>query len=380
FFGLAGGTTASADVVFSTTPSSADVRKRSSAVSHGAFDNDPDTMESVARSILGSETLKAPFPRSTRDFFAEELLNLNIPAVPSSSTVPMQPQPFQMPGPPPVLQPSKNCRKRALCIGINAYRAQYALNGCVADARNWGAALEKLGYEVTYIFDAMATRSAILAAVERLVRECRAGDLAVFQFAGHGTTLRDVNSDETDAWDEALCPVDMASGAFVIDDDLRRIFDGLPERALLTCFIDCCHSGTITRVFAGLSEANASASTSKARFVPFSSELQAAHESFRQALGSRAAAPPLRGPDRMREVLFSACLPSEVAYETAGNGDFTSRAVPLLLDSAGKLTNAEFQERITRSFGSPARQHPNLDCSQPMASQPLLKVLEGPVG
>jgi hypothetical protein len=245
----------------------------------------------------------------------------------------------------------------------------------VADARNWGAALTTLGFQTRFVLDGQATRSAILTGLQELVSSCKSGDVAVFQFAGHGTSLRDVDNDEEDAKDEALCPVDMQSGGFIIDDDLRRVFDSIPTGVQLTCFIDCCHSGTITRVFAGLSETSANAGpASRPRFIAATPEMQAAHEAFRRTTGMRSA-PPLRGPDQMKEVLFSACLPSEVAFETSGNGDFTSRAVPLLSSAAGKVSNAEFQTRITAAFGVPARQHPNLDCAPAMASQLLLQAL-----
>jgi hypothetical protein len=97
--------------------------------------------------------------------------------------------------------------------------------------------------------------------------------------------------------------------------------------------------------------------------------MQNAHRLFRRSLGLRATT-PLRGPDSMREVVFSACLPSEVAYETAGNGDYTHRAVPFL-QGAATLTNDQFLASVTQAFGVPARQHPNIDCPPGWGSQPL---------
>jgi hypothetical protein len=37
----------------------------------------------------------------------------------------------------------------------------------------------------------------------------------------------------------------------VIDDDVAEIFQRLPAGVNLSCFIDCCHSGTISRFAVG---------------------------------------------------------------------------------------------------------------------------------
>ena len=57
-------------------------------------------------------------------------------------------------------------------------------------------------------------------------------------------------------------------------------------------------------------------------------------------------------------VLFSACRPTEVAYETGGHGDFTVAASLLVVPSANRLTNAEFLAKIREAFSSQPRQNP----------------------
>lgn len=56
-----------------------------------------------------------------------------------------------------------------------------------------------------------------------------AGDVLVFQFAGHGTQLPDLEGDENDDKDEAMVPYDYASGAYLIDDDICELFRGFPR-------------------------------------------------------------------------------------------------------------------------------------------------------
>ena len=269
-------------------------------------------------------------------------------------------------------------RRCALCIGIDQY-ATAPLAGCVADARAWAQSLKALGFEdQTILLDQQATRTGILDALTRLVTSSKAGDVVVFQYAGHGTTLPDLDGDEADGdtpdHDEALCPVDFGEGKFVIDDDVAEVFRQLPDEVNLTCFIDCCHSGTISRFAVG-GPAPAGDGTRRARYMIATPAMKEAHREFRQRLGGRRALAP-RGPETMREVVFSACLSQEVAWESGGHGDFTVKATEALSAGIEGVTNEQFQDMVSRAFGSQARQHPLLDCAKDARVRGLLK----PVG
>jgi hypothetical protein len=85
------------------------------------------------------------------------------------------------------------------------------------------------------------------------------------------------------------------------------------------------------------------------------------HRQFRQQIG-RQRTVGTNGLSEMREVLFAACLSSEVAYEESGHGDFTVRATRRLQAGLGSLTNEQFETQITSAFGTGARQHPRLYC------------------
>jgi hypothetical protein len=63
-FGLDPEQQCASEVVWSPTGPLAPVGRRSSARSHGGFDNDVDTMNSVASRVLGRENF-APFPSTT---------------------------------------------------------------------------------------------------------------------------------------------------------------------------------------------------------------------------------------------------------------------------------------------------------------------------
>ncbi|MET0647930.1 MAG: caspase family protein [Pyrinomonadaceae bacterium] len=256
-------------------------------------------------------------------------------------------------------------RRRALCVGIDTYPTA-PLQGCVADARTWAGELKDLGFEVSLMLNEQATRSRLLAALDELVRSSAAGDIIIFQYAGHGTTVRDVSGDElagNNREDEALCPHDFDEGALLIDDDVAEVFAGLPDDVNLTCFFDCCHSGSISRFGVGVSEENEARARGGARprFVPASSALQQAHAEFRLRHGKRGLSGS-RGPDSMKQVVFAACLDSEVAWESNGQGDFTRVAAPLLRTAQG-LTNEDFARAVVGKFGTSPRQHPELDCA-----------------
>jgi hypothetical protein len=388
-FGLRGTPSRNAEVVWSVSQETTG-RNASTSRSHGGFDNDRPTMNSVARRVLDNDNIvdfpdeaveravyrwdaPVPLPADFRPLFSatgqpEKLPPVSPPSVPAAA----------MKG---SAAPAIEGKKSALCIGIDNYPTA-PLSGCVADARQWASTLEGLGFATSLLLNENATRSAILDNLRSLVVSSAPGDVVVFQFAGHGTELDDLNGDETGGSngdkDESLCPYDIAQGAFVIDDDISEIFAGIPEGVNVTCFIDCCHSGTITRILAGNNTSPADTSL-RARFLPATPEIQAAHRDFRSKLASRAL-PSGRTPDQMKEVLFSACLDSEVAYESNGHGEFTLRATQILGGGVTDMTNEEFQKNVTAAFGSSPRQHPDLDCATTSLSRGILSSFAGVEG
>jgi hypothetical protein len=246
----------------------------------------------------------------------------------------------------------------------------------VNDARNWAKALAGLSFEVTALHDEAATRIAVLAAFRSLVTSAQPGDVIVFQFAGHGTQVDDVDGDESDSLDEAFCPADFSQGRLLIDDDIRSAVAQLKTGVNLTCFIDCCHSGTITRAIVPGGRPSALPPGSRARYIPYSREISDRHRQFRTGGGTALEArdTPRATPESeaaLKEVCFSACQPHEVAYETGGAGQFTTRAMTVLA-SGGSLTNIAFMEQVTAAFGARPAQHPYLDCAQEAKMLPLL--------
>lgn len=388
-FGLKGTSSQKTEIVWSVSQAETG-NSASTSKTHGGFDNDRPTMNSVARRILGKDDI-IDFPeeaieRGFFDFWDKPVLLPpefeylfrppmqpcgpgSAPAVSTTADVAWTATPADLPAP---------VRKRqALCVGIDDYPTS-PLNGCVADADEWGTTLGELGFKVSFLKNAEATRNSILAELKTLIETSKAGDVVVFQFSGHGTEVDDLDGDEVDGTngpkDEALCPYDIAAGAFVIDDDIADVFAKIPQGVNMTCFIDCCHSGSITRAFRG-SKPLSGGGDVRARFLPATPEMQEKHRTYRERIGSTRSEPGRR-QENLKNVLFSACRDYEVAYESAGHGEFTVRATKILRQGIEGFTNEEFQQQVTKEFGPVPRQNPALDCAPHMSQLSLLKPLK----
>ena len=135
--------------------------------------------------------------------------------------------------------------RRALCVGIDSYPTS-PLRGCVRYAQTWSDALRGLSFEVTMLLDRDATRSAArrfehpspFGAGRRRARVSvlRAWDAS-----------EDLNGDEADRYDEALVPIDYYTGRPAPRRRPGEVYRSLPDGAVLTLFMDCCHSGTNSR-------------------------------------------------------------------------------------------------------------------------------------
>ncbi|ABM36518.1 caspase family protein [Polaromonas naphthalenivorans] len=392
-FGLGATPATPSSVVWSPTPGDTG-RSASTSQSHGGFDDDAPTMNSVVRRVLdkpdAADIAGYPAARAASRPWIEEVdwpadfdftAGAGYAAPPIKTQVPalpyMPPSPALLPAVPLAGNGNGGGRRLALCVGIDAYPApEHQLAGCVNDARNWGRTLAGLGFETRLLLDGDASRATLERELSRLVDQSRCGDVIVFQYAGHGTQAPDLNGDEDDNIDEALCPVDFASGALYIDDDIAALFARIPDGVNMTCFMDCCHSGTNTRFAVGLSPGEmARPPGTKARFVKLTPAIIEAHKRFRQQLRGASRAISSGGAQRMRDVKFSACLDHQVALESEGSGDFTRRATKVLATGIQGMSNEEFLRRVLAEFGGAARQAPMLDCADDARTGALLQPL-----
>ncbi|HUG66429.1 MAG TPA: caspase family protein [Pirellulaceae bacterium] len=263
--------------------------------------------------------------------------------------------------------------KRALCIGIDNYpNPGDRLRGCVNDARNWSNWFQGQGFSVDTLTDGQATRSGIVNAIRQVITTSQSGQVIAIQYSGHGTRLQDVNGDEVDGKDEALVPFDHRQNGYVVDDDLASICNQIPAGVNATFFMDCCHSGTITRLFVGAGDATDT--DVKIRFLSPDAEMIEAHRRSRQGfLSNRTVRSPYAG---RAEILLSACRSDQTAKERGAQGDFTRYALAVLRQGIGGMSNGNFIDRV-RATGTWQDQHPQLWSDSSLYDQPLLGLRAG---
>jgi metacaspase-1 len=145
--------------------------------------------------------------------------------------------------------------KRAFLVGINHFnRADWALRGCVNDTLTMQQMLrERFGFQadqIRMLHDRDATARNIRDGLAWLFSDYSGGgrDVRLFHIATHGTQVADSVGDEDDALDEVIVPHDHAWNNPFTDDQLRAIFEQVPDDVAFTFVADCCHSGTINKV------------------------------------------------------------------------------------------------------------------------------------
>lgn len=178
--------------------------------------------------------------------------------------------------------------KKALLVGIADYRnlpSNYRiqerdvsvedLRGPIEDIRMAKSFLERIGFrdeDVKILENRNAKRDDILREIDEwLINSTRQGDIVFFYFTGHGTQVPDLNGDERDSMDEALCAWDLVPvgahsierAGLILDDELGQKFRNLTGRRVIA-IIDSCHAeSTTTR---GLESKKVN--TLKKRYVP----------------------------------------------------------------------------------------------------------------
>lgn len=290
--------------------------------------------------------------------------------------------------------------KLALCVGINkfAHFPQFALNGCVNDAKDMAALCRSLlGYkasEVKLLTDAQATKAAVMGALTKAVADARAGKLSaiLFSFSSHGTQMADASGDEPDGMDEAFVPHDFAQkgsqwdpARIISDDELNKLFTQLPAHVLLEVYLDTCHSGS------GLRGAEFSLRAPRPRYIaPPAGELQGAVKQ-RQVRGfslapktgqsgnapqapaktgrNAKAAAPATDTDRAvageHHVLWTGCKANQTSadayFDGRYNGAFTYHYIKVMRETQNKRSRKDVVAKVRAALKGQFSQVPQLE-------------------
>src|SRR5690606_24823132 len=99
--------------------------------------------------------------------------------------------------------------------------------------------------------DSEVTKAAMNQGWKWLLKDAKPGDRLVFHFSGHGSQIADVDGDEDDGADELLCLHAMDWNdpkTYLLDDEINEWTKQIPAGVAVTFLLDCCHSGTGTRM------------------------------------------------------------------------------------------------------------------------------------
>lgn len=251
--------------------------------------------------------------------------------------------------------------KYALCIGINDYPGTGSdLAGCVNDANDWSAELQKRGFKVSTLLDKKATGNNMRAAMRKVIAKGKSGDTIVIQYSGHGSYVDDVNGDEPDGRDECLCPYDISTRGAITDDELFDIYSAKKPGVRVVVISDSCHSGTVAR-FAPITTPpavrGANPPVRKVRFLPpavFLSKRRLANLGAQHAM--RASSPP----GRYGALLMAGCQDAEFSYDAffqgRSNGAFSFVALRELRKLKASATYSSWQKAIRKAL--PSQQYP----------------------
>lgn len=253
--------------------------------------------------------------------------------------------------------------KHSLCIGVNNYPGTHMdLAGCVNDAQDWAAELQMRGFKVTQLRDAQATKAAMVNAFQTVIGAAAKGDVVVITFSGHGTYVPDLNGDELDGLDEALCPYDVqTAGAALIDDEIHAIFAGRKPGVRLVLVSDSCHSGTVTRAIGSDPDSD---DLPRARFLPMGNWLPpdqlprgASGKPLSSVVVTSGASPFVNALSRgAGDLLLSGCKegPNNFSYDAKikgrPTGAFTYYALKALKTLPPGATYADWHAAINPVF------------------------------
>ncbi len=223
---------------------------------------------------------------------------------------------------------------KAFLNGINNYQTISDLRGCVNDVEELASLLVKqCGFDQKNIrrrTDDGVTKDQIQRGWKWLLQGAKPGDRLVFHFSGHGSyTVDEDDEEDGDRRDELLCLYDMDwsdPGSYLLDDELGKLTQQIPKGVLLTVLLDCCHSGTGTRLLVSPPFAHSLGVSEEKTPLVIRSDTAA-----RAGTGEEGVRAADSGPAERREVLARFAPPPLEIQKRAGyaasRSTFFSRAV-----------------------------------------------------
>jgi hypothetical protein len=138
----------------------------------------------------------------------------------------------------------------ALLIGINYFKTNYELFGCINDANAICSLISDYNFnkiniltDNVKILEKIPNRNNIIREFKNLLIDSQAGDVLLLFYSGHGSYILDKNNNEKTGKDQMIIPCDFNS---IVDDEFKSIIQtNLKKDVTLIALFDCCHSGTV---------------------------------------------------------------------------------------------------------------------------------------
>jgi hypothetical protein len=241
--------------------------------------------------------------------------------------------------------PSVPNRVYALLVGINDYGPDIdSLDGCLNDVDLLHDYLRRqvapAALAVEILKNGDATRAGVIGRFRSHLGQARAGDVALFQFCGHGARWASsaaFRASFPDGRDEGLvCSDSRRPGGYDLADKELAVLIGevAANRAETVVLLDCCHSGSATRSVGGRRSLKARLTEEVTTERPLETYLDGHYVRL------RAAGAPLFVPAG-RHILLAACERGQLAQEAPEHGLFTGTLIDVLEKSGGDVSYAD---------------------------------------
>jgi hypothetical protein len=243
--------------------------------------------------------------------------------------------------------------KYAVLVGINAYKGDNKLRGCINDVNNVKKMLISGGFldkDITVLKNSQATARNISESLGFLVKRKDAN--VVFHFSGHGSQIKDRNG----ITQELICPYDYEDHwDFPFTDTvLKEILAGKDSSTRLTIILDSCFSGGMSRSVVSLKRGRYLHAPNSLRPIPN-------HNTNRFGVKQNR----IYNVDKtMKHVLLAACKQNETAadafictYQGAWTYGLTTSYKALKSPKVWELYGAAAARVISGGFG----QHPIME-------------------
>ena len=193
---------------------------------------------------------------------------------------------------------------------------------------------------VEILKDGEATRANIIGRFRLHLGQARSGDVALFQFCGHGARWASsaaFRESFPDGRDEGLvCSDSRRPGGYDLADKELAVLIGevAANQAETVVLLDCCHSGSATRSAERRRDLKPRLTQEVTTERPLETYLDGHYARLRDA-GASLFVPA------GRHILLAACERGQLAQEAPGHGLFTSALVDVLETSGGGISYAD---------------------------------------